>query len=611
MKKRRGFTVALLMLPAILLFIILYDDVQYAKENMPVIKAGFVDMQKWDIEENPALRLTGEWELYPNLLLNKDEIEGKHSNSTIMQIPLVYQEVDIYGQPLPEFRSATFRIHVVNAPVNQKLGISIGEMTAAYRLYIDDQLIAANGQFTDTPLTPISAYRSQIVPFPAEKNSFDIILQMANKYEMRGLIQWPVELGNYNRLAANGHFRSAIDLLTAGGLLIMSILILFFALIVPWKKELLILGAFGIVSLIVLMFYREVLITDLIPQMPLALLNRVNMIANYAQLLLLAVSLAVIYPKSFPRWFMRPLLIYFLGLIAYVVITPTPIYRNLDWPDILNMFLSFGIIIFVAKAVLENKSGAAVILIFMSCLATPILVYAITGDSYLLANVILTGSGLIFASIIIAECIIVSRNYIQARQLELSALRDQIRPHFVHNALAAIISISRTEPDRSRNLLVNFSTYLRGRFDFTSMELIPIEQELEIVRAYVALEQARFGNRIQVQYQIEASNFLLPPLILQPLVENALTHGLQGDLEGVSVVIYTRYINKMVRLGVRDDGPGMRVNTASETGRKGVGLGNINLRLTKIYGSQLNFLTPANGGCDVSMDIPYKEVPTP
>jgi LytS/YehU family sensor histidine kinase len=206
----------------------------------------------------------------------------------------------------------------------------------------------------------------------------------------------------------------------------------------------------------------------------------------------------------------------------------------------------------------------------------------------------------------IAQCVIVAQRYHRARQLEVSFLKSQIRPHFIHNSLNAIISISRGDADRARDLLSEFSSYLRGFYDYDSDELITIGQELELVRAYVALEQARFGEHVKMEYDIESERLLLPPLILQPLIENAFIHGLREKDGGGTVVIYAKRTDKgKALLGVRDDGVGLHAKDVSV--RQGVGIENINRRLARMYRTQLVFSVPEGGGCEVSMSIPWKE----
>lgn len=154
---------------------------------------------------------------------------------------------------------------------------------------------------------------------------------------------------------------------------------------------------------------------------------------------------------------------------------------------------------------------------------------------------------------------------------------------------------------------MDFSSYLRSFYEYERDETVPFSQELELVRAYTALEQARFGDKFRVEYLLEADNFLLPALVLQPLVENAFFHGLREKEDGGMVTVYTRIMkNGKVRIGVRDDGIGF-VEKASSS-RRGVGIENINRRLARLYRTGLVFTKPEDGGCDVYFEIPFREV---
>ena len=154
---------------------------------------------------------------------------------------------------------------------------------------------------------------------------------------------------------------------------------------------------------------------------------------------------------------------------------------------------------------------------------------------------------------------------------------------------------------------MDFSSYLRSFYDYERDELIPVEQELELVRAYITLEQARFGDKFRVEYQMEIGGFLLPSLILQPLLENAFVHGLREKEEGGTVTVYSRRMkNGRVRIGVRDNGIGM--SEKASPSRRGVGIENINRRLARLYHTSLVFSIPEGGGCEVYFEIPYKGV---
>ncbi len=199
-------------------------------------------------------------------------------------------------------------------------------------------------------------------------------------------------------------------------------------------------------------------------------------------------------------------------------------------------------------------------------------------------------------------------------QAELKFLQSQIRPHFIHNALNTIVSVSRRDPDRSRKLLVKFSDYLRNCFDFVDLqERVPIEREMNFVRSYVALEQARFGEKMIVHWDIDEISCAVPPLILQPLVENAIIHGLRPKPQGGSILIYVKQIKDKLRLGVKDDGAGISTVRLADLAKenktdRGVGIHNINQRLKKLYHSSLIIESKEGKGTDVYMEIPLEGV---
>lgn len=200
----------------------------------------------------------------------------------------------------------------------------------------------------------------------------------------------------------------------------------------------------------------------------------------------------------------------------------------------------------------------------------------------------------------------------KALQAELKFLQSQIRPHFIHNALHTIVSISRRDAERARKLLVEFSHYLRNCFDFKDLqETIPIERELSFVRSYVAIEQARFGEKMKVLWDVDEISCALPPLILQPLVENAIIHGLRPKPHGGTVLIYVREKSGKILIGVKDDGAGIPKAKLADLlseykSERGVGLYNINQRLRKLYGVSLNIESVEGEGTEIYIEIPME-----
>ncbi|MGL4177223.1 MAG: sensor histidine kinase [Dermatophilaceae bacterium] len=197
-------------------------------------------------------------------------------------------------------------------------------------------------------------------------------------------------------------------------------------------------------------------------------------------------------------------------------------------------------------------------------------------------------------------------------EAELRALRAQISPHFIYNSLAAIASFVRTDPDRARELLTDFADFtryaLRAGGTYTTLA-----EELRNVERYLVLEQARFGDRLEVSLLVapEVLPVTLPYLAVQPLVENAVRHGLAGK-EGVGHLSITATdLGAEAEIGVEDDG----VGTDPEHVRRildgtrmsdSVGLGNVDARLRQVYGEEFGLVvdTAPGAGTRVSFRVP-------
>lgn len=177
---------------------------------------------------------------------------------------------------------------------------------------------------------------------------------------------------------------------------------------------------------------------------------------------------------------------------------------------------------------------------------------------------------------------------------ELTALQAQINPHFLFNALNTIVSFCRTEPETARNLLLNMGDFLRMSFVANS-DYVTLSKELEHVEAYLEIEKARFGQRLKVEYDLHSADFNLPPLILQPLVENAVRHGILPAAHGGVLRIESRAIDNYYVITVADNGVGFDVTNVVMTGT-GIGLGNVDKRLRNLYGAENGLLITSRIG---------------
>ncbi|MBA1335490.1 MAG: Autolysis histidine kinase LytS [Firmicutes bacterium] len=202
----------------------------------------------------------------------------------------------------------------------------------------------------------------------------------------------------------------------------------------------------------------------------------------------------------------------------------------------------------------------------------------------------------------------------QARLLskaELQALQAQINPHFLFNALNTIVSYCRISPEIARKLLIDLGDIFRNNLNHCG-EDIDLYTEIKNIKSYLNIEKARFGSRLNVVFEVEEGlNCTIPPLLLQPLVENAIKHGLTPKEEGGTVIIGARGCPEGTHIFVRDNGIGfdaesLMLNEETEGLNKRIGLRNIDRRLKNLYGMDhgLRIESKFGRGTQISMVIP-------
>ncbi|MBF7982432.1 MULTISPECIES: sensor histidine kinase [Rahnella] len=194
-----------------------------------------------------------------------------------------------------------------------------------------------------------------------------------------------------------------------------------------------------------------------------------------------------------------------------------------------------------------------------------------------------------------------------ANKAEMRALQSKINPHFLFNALNAISSSIRARPDVARQLIINLSRYLRYNLELND-ELIDLRKELHQVQDYIAIEQARFGSKLTVIYDIDDDiSVKIPSLLIQPLVENAIVHGIQKCSGKGVVVISVKHQPDGVKVSVKDTGHGINQETIDRVERNEmpgnkIGLLNVHHRVSLLYGQGLT-IRRLEPGTDISFLI--------
>jgi len=226
---------------------------------------------------------------------------------------------------------------------------------------------------------------------------------------------------------------------------------------------------------------------------------------------------------------------------------------------------------------------------------------------------IFKGYAIAYASVIIATetlflFLSVQKNIELAKQEEknkdaqIKIMLSQIQPHFIYNALSAILALIPMDPPKAQAALSDFTRYLRRNLSsLTETRLIPFEKELQHIRAYVSLEQLRFGKRLKVVYDIQTTDFFIPPLSIQPLTENAIKHGILKKIEGGTLIIKTYEVPLAYVVEISDDGVGFCMDDVNFDENNHFGMQNIKYRLNKICQADLEVQSEVGKGTTVKV----------
>jgi hypothetical protein len=197
----------------------------------------------------------------------------------------------------------------------------------------------------------------------------------------------------------------------------------------------------------------------------------------------------------------------------------------------------------------------------------------------------------------------------QLARAELHALKMQIHPHFLFNTLHSISSLVLEEPPKANQMIARLGYFLRLTLEHSERQFVTLKEEIEFARCYLEIEQVRFSDRLQVEFNVESKSLTaqVPHLILQPLVENAIQHAIAPRALGGSIKISANKFGDTTRIEIADSCEGVHTGRNASNNGQGVGLANVRGRLKHLYGANHKFELNNNsaGGLTAVIEIPF------
>jgi len=615
-KKEKLFPIVILLTLAciaVLLWLIIDSPIP-----VQPARGGALDVSDWNGE---TMMLSGQWDFYWNRFLDENDLSQNPVPDMEAEVPSVWNKFVVDGKPLGGMGYATYCLHITGVKAGAPLALRVIPFSTAYELYIDDTLTASSGKVSTSADGFEPQYTMQTVNFTPERNEFDIILHISNFTYARGGAWYAIYFGTPEKIARVSQDIFARDYLVTSCLLLLSAASMFLFFLRRDKGYLLFISL-CFVFLLRTIIDGSYLINYAFPSVGFRTVICIDYISLYWLPVLCVALFRYIYPENLSLIYLKLLIVYAAVITILTLALPIRIFTQFIY--FAELIAAVTCIYGVMKMLLLTlKRNREAYFIFTGGSAVTLCVFhdLLCENNLIVAGYVELSPMGFLALAIFLQCMFWVRydrrtkenekmliELIEAdereRKLELQFLKSQIRPHFINNALNAIISISRTDADMSRKLLIEFSKYLQNCYSVQNLDdKVPIESELSFVRAYAALELARFPDFLHVEYDIDNIFLMVPPLTLQPLVENAIVHGIKEKSGDGHVLIYVKDCGDFAKVGVSDDGVGIdpeyaAVLLSNEHICTGVGIYNINRRMKRLYNTELHLESRPEGGTD-------------
>lgn len=613
MKKR--FAGILFLVIVIMAFMLSGCDDMQGKEYKA--NDGILDLRGYDISSGGTIPLNGEWAFYWGKLLDAKALNAAKPDLYI-RMPGMWSHYKLDGMRLSGSGYATYRLHVrSDFPAGTLVGLRIRSIPSAYSVYVNDHLIGACGTVGMSEVQENGRLEPKNLNFNAPGPEFDLILQVSNFQYQSGGVWYGIELGSSERIDQLHDLSFAQQFFISGAAAILAVLNLIIFILRRELRYTLFLAVFFVLAAMCSDMFGQMIILQGFPFLRAQDTIFLWYSAMNWTIFLYLLAMNEFFPSKFALTAVR---IYFAAaaiLQTLYLITDPSIYTR---GTLLQILVNTGGFISVLViAVLGIRDGKKDGWLHITAILTVMTAFIL--DQLHWAQLINDDWGqhtfpamLLFLTIeILAEAMRIRRFTEEKIAAELMVLQYQIKPHFLFNALNTVISISRYDPEQATKLLLDLSNYLRRSVDFQNLnQFVPMRNEIELAQAYIGIQQARFQERLNVHFDLcEEPEVFVPVLMLQPILENAVNHGVLPKADGGTIHVSVRREGKYLHFFVKDDGVGIsrqeQKKIMKPPGSGSGGMCNVNLRLRKLYGAGLEIRSEEGIGTEIRWKIPIEK----
>ena len=614
---------------AILLTIVMGTGLAFLSTFLPEyinevnLVGAFADVGRYDLNAGERVYLAGEWEFFWNQHIVSEKT-GSIENGSFVQVPASWTTYEINGKKLNNGGKASYRATLENVISSEPFVVSVPHVSGMCEVFINGESVYSNRNIPGTNYSTV--IESYAIPFTPESNNptdCEIVIEMtcANS---SGLTAVPT-LSTYEEFhsremstLAQRYFYIGIVIFIAVAVLLLGILnkdvdkqFWLFVLCFSFAFRMFITNEGYVVShslfgdldyeIMTLFIYVSTYIIKL--SMMMHMNNALGMKIRHSSLILISILFLV------------------CAFVPYIIYDYVYIATSYMWLQSVTYILDILIISKTVESIIHHKKFAELYLIVYCVTSAGIVIDNFYINGYIsqnVTNVMPITCVLFICSVVLIyfiRTVEVFKEASRAAELEkelsdmnMTLMLSQIQPHFMYNALNTIKYLTKKDPKAAENAIVRFSSYLRANMDsLTQKEPIPFNKEMEHVENYVSIERLRFGDRLNVEYDIKYDNFTIPPLTIQPIAENAIKHGINQRVDGGTLKISSYEKEDNIFVVIEDNGVGFDVNESKNDGRSHVGMKNIKNRLREMLNAEVIVESIINSGTTVTIKIPKED----
>ena len=597
-----------------------FGNLSLKADNLTPVNAVFDCTNARPFHKHSRYYLEGEWEFYYRQFIESDP-QGEPKLSEMLEVPSSWAGNPLYDSPYESGGYASYRAYIKGFSYKDPVTIYIPNIASAYRIYLDGALVTESGTLsksaTDTWSTPSSS-KQKILLTPEEH---EIVIEISSE-SYSGLYLAPI-IADHSY--TQNYTYSFLGIRYAFiGIVIYAAIILFILGFLSkvryfsgWLPVLFLCLAFRMMISTEGYAISQPWFFNLSYERMTLLMFASTFIIKLVSLIYLQDELRLKLSKEFTAFLSAA----FLLVVVGVSFLPTSVYNNYYFV-VLQLVSTLADLYVINRLCQELAKGDPYA--GRLCFAYLFIFAGITVDAlytngmmpFLCSSFMPVCLSLFALQLTIIHADKAAKLFQrarEARELEhevekanMAVMISQIQPHFLYNALNTIKSLIRRDPKKAEQAVIDFSYYLRGNMDsLTHTEPIPFETELAHVKYYCDIELLRFSDKLKIEYDIQEKKFCVPTLSIQPIVENAIKHGVTKKPEGGTVRISTASDDKDYIVTVKDDGVGFDSSAIEEDdGRSHVGIQNIRYRFENMMHATVSIESEKGVGTCVIIRIP-------